>query len=166
MSIRKSQETVHDTDLQQWQGGALPWAFDGVIEASTESALDLESKEKSTSCTVNLVCKVKPTKPPDEFTDTKHRLSHRRRLAAFYRMLRPTFNPTFLASHARTRCPSLLNRLSIPSSSSKSRMYSGSILDKPETVLMRLNGSGYLPRLVCHSPWLLLWTSGLWGIVE
>ena len=52
MSIRKSQETVRDADLQQWQGGALPWAFDGVIEASTESVLDLESKEKSISCTV------------------------------------------------------------------------------------------------------------------
>jgi len=55
MSIRKSQETVRDTDLQQWQGGALPWAFDGVIEASTESALDLESKDKSTSCTVRSI---------------------------------------------------------------------------------------------------------------
>lgn len=76
MSIRKSQETVRDTDLQQWQGGALPWAFDGVIEASTESALDLESKEKSTSCTVSPRCNFNITKP-DGFTGTQHRLPHR-----------------------------------------------------------------------------------------
>lgn len=69
MSIRKSQETVRDTDLQQWQGGALPWAFDGVIEASTESALDLESKEKLTSCTVSPRYNLNTTKP-DGFTDT------------------------------------------------------------------------------------------------
>jgi hypothetical protein len=86
MSIRKSQETVRDMDLQQWQGGALPWTFDGVIEASTESALDLESKEKLTSCTVSLWYNLIITNP-DDFTGTEHRLPHPRRLAAFHRML-------------------------------------------------------------------------------
>jgi len=68
-SVRKSQETIRDTDLQQWQGGALPWPFDGVIEASTESALDLESKEKSTSCTVSPSALFNVTEP-DAFTGT------------------------------------------------------------------------------------------------
>jgi len=85
-SIRKSQETVRDTDLQQWQGGALPWAFDGVIEASTESALDLESQEKTISCTVSPWYNFNITSP-DNFIGTKRRLPHRRRLAAFHRLL-------------------------------------------------------------------------------